>query len=263
MKQSTIGNKFVLVVSFVLFLSGIAMAEIPIPWGAKLLRDQITVSGNDEERKISTYETKAGKQELLNYYLREMPNRGYRLFMNGQQNLMFNKGDELVVVVVPPTQSGKTSFMITSASMKSAVGRSNAYGEKVNCASIPSVPVYPGAGCMNSTRLKTGESSSASYSTEDSGEVVLNFYRAQMPRFDWWLVKEINLEEVMTRAMQGKNQSAITPQQQEAMHKLYGSARGMFFTNKRGNGCSVHVMNNPTDKGTSVINILYEDKSSQ
>jgi len=59
------------------------------------------------------------KKELFKYYLREMPNRGYQLFMNGDYNIIFKNSDELVVIVVPPSpQSGKMTFMVSTASMK-------------------------------------------------------------------------------------------------------------------------------------------------
>jgi len=262
MKQKALYARLFFAVSFILFLSEIALAAVPIPWGAKLIQDNTAITGNGEERKIVSYETKASKQELLNYYLKEMPNRGYRLFMNGEHNLIFNKAEELVILVVPPSQDGKTNFMVSTSSMKSASGRGKPSGSEVNCEPIPSVPVYPGARCMNSTRLKSGGSRSAAYSTEDSSSAVLNFYRAQMPQYDWRLEKEINLEDVMSKAMQeGQQRAAITPEQEAAMRNFYGSSRGMFFTNFRGNSCSVHVMNNPVNKGASLINIIYEDKA--
>lgn len=262
-QQKVLGVRLFFIIFFILFLSEIAIAGVPIPWGAKLIRDDIAVSGIGEESKIASYETKASKQELFNYYLKEMPNQGYSLFMNGEQNLVFNKGKELVIVVVPSSQGGKTNFMVSTASMPSASDMANSYGEEINCEPIPSVPAYPGARCMNSTRLKSGGSRSAAYSTEDSANAVLNFYRSQMPRYDWRLEKEINLEEVMLGAVQGQQQVAITPKQEAAMRDFYESARGVFFTNYKGNSCSVHVMNNPANKGASLINIVYEDKSPQ
>jgi hypothetical protein len=258
MKQKALYERLSFTIYFILFLSEIAFAGVPIPWGAKLIRDDIAVTGSGEERKIASYETKASKQELLNYYLKEMPGRGYSLFMNGEQNLIFRKAEELVIVVVPSSWSGKTNFMVSTASMKTAAEMTNPYGGTENCEPVPSVPAYPGARCMNSTRLKSGGSRSAAYSTEDSGSVVLNFYRAQMPRYNWLLDKEINLEDIMQKAMQqGQQKVVMTPKQEAAIRDLYGSAQGLVFTNQEGNRCSVHVMNNPATKG-ALINIVYE-----
>ncbi|MDD5281733.1 MAG: hypothetical protein PHC37_02605 [Candidatus Omnitrophica bacterium] len=263
MKQKAFCLRLFFIISFVLFLSETVFAEVPIPWGAKLIRDDVAVAGNGEERKIASYETKASKQELLNYYLREMPGRGYRLFMNGEQNLVFSKAEELVIVVVPSTQAGKTSFMVSTAPMKTLLGKDSSYSAGVSCEPIPSVPVYSGARCMNSTRLKSGGSRSVAYSIEEPISVVLDFYRNQMPRYGWQLEKENNLEDIMSKVTPGQQQTKITPEQQAAMRNLLGSAHGMFFANQKGNSCFVQVMNNPTNKEASIASIIYEDKTSK
>jgi len=263
MPQKAWWARLFFIMFFILFLSKFAIAGVPLPWGAKLIREDIAATGSGEERKIKSYETRASKQELLNYYLKEMPNQGYRLFMNGEQNLVFSKADELVIIVVPPSQDNKTNFMISTAPMEPALDTVKSYGAQIKCEPIPSVPVYPGARCMNSTRLKSGGSRSAAYSIEDSASAVLSFYRAQMPQYNWRLEKETNLEEAMSEAMQGEQAAATTSEQEAVMGDFYGSARGLLFTNYKGNGCTVQVMNNPISKGASLINIVYEDKTSK
>lgn len=263
MKQKVLQARLFFIIFFILFLSKTVFAEAPIPWGAKLIRSDIAVVGSTEERKIASYETKASKQELLNYYLKEMPNRGYSLFMNGEQSLVFKKAEELVIVAVPLSPDGKTRFMVSIASMKATSGTMDPSSAEISCEPLPFVPAYPGARCMNSTRLKSGGSRSAAYSAEDSGEAVFNFYRAQMPRYGWQLTREFSLEETMSKATQYGQQIAITSEQQAMMSNLLGGTRGMLFTNQKGNGCTVVVMNNPTNKGASAINIIYEDKASK
>jgi hypothetical protein len=260
MKQDVLCRGLFFVVFFILFLFEIVFAGVPVPWGAKILRDDISVSGSGEERKIATYETKASKQELLNYYLKEMPNRGYSLFMNGEQNLIFKKAEELVIVVVPPSQNDKTSFMVTSVLLNSASVMNSLSGGMVNCEPIPSVPVYPGARCMSSMHLKSGGPRTASYSTEDSSSVAIDFYRTQMPRYGWQLEKEMNFEDAMLKGMQGQPQLAANPNRMVAMQDLIRGARGMSFINLKGYSCTVNVMNNIMNKGMALINIVYEEK---
>jgi len=258
MRQKSFCVKLFFVTSFILFLSELAFAGTPVPWGAKIIQDDIVITGKGEERRVVSYETKASKQELLDYYLREMPNRGYSLFMNGEQNLIFKKEEELVVVVVPPSQDGKTHFMISTVSMKSALDSVNPDSAGIKCEPIPLVPVYPGARCVNSVRLKSGGSRTAAYSTEDSNSAVLNFYRNQMPRYGWQLDKDVNLGDMMLKAMQGQQS-----QQQAIMQNIYENSRALYFINPTGNSCSVTAMNNPVDKKTTIININYADKALQ
>ena len=262
-KQKVLSVRLFFIISFIFFLSEIAIAGVPIPWGAKLIKDDVAVTGSGEERKIASYETKASKQELFNYYLREMPNRGYSLFMNGGENLIFRNEKEMVVVIVPPPMSDKTNFMVTTASMPSVSEVGNPYRANRNCEPILSVPAYPGASCMNSTRLKSGASHSAAYSTSDPISAVLDFYRSQMPQFGWQLEKEINLEDFISEGLRRQQQEAMLPEQRAAMREAYGGARGIFFTNYKGNACSVYVMSNPMNKELSMINIVYENKKPQ
>ena len=260
MKQGSQGVKLFFTIYFILFLSEIAFAGAPVPWGAKLIRSETAVSGG-EERNIDTYETRASKRELLDYYLREMPNRGYQLFMNGEQSLVFKRGEELVFVILPPSSEGnKTSFMVSAALMKPASAAANTLGGTVKCEPVPSVPVYPGAICMGSTRLKSGGARSAAYSAECSSSEILNFYRTQMPQYSWRLDKEINLSDTMSTAMQ---QGALAPEQETAMRNIMGDARNLIFTNQRGNRCSINVMSNPMSKSASLINIVYEEKTTK
>ncbi|MDD5691537.1 MAG: hypothetical protein PHC37_07600, partial [Candidatus Omnitrophica bacterium] len=69
MEKKTLYIRLFFTICFILFLSEISFAGVPIPWGAKLIRDDVAVTGSGEERKIIFYETKASKQELFNYYL--------------------------------------------------------------------------------------------------------------------------------------------------------------------------------------------------
>jgi hypothetical protein len=258
-----IKQRILLVILFILFLSEIATAGVPVPWGAKLLREDIAVTGDGEERKLTSYETKANKQELYNYYLREMPNQGYSLFMNGEHNLIFNKKEDLVVVLIPPSKDGKTQFTVSTASIKPASNNANgSSGGVVKCEPIPSVPAYPGARCIQSMREKSGGSMSASYSADDSINPVLNFYRLQMPRYAWRLDRELDMEDLMSKALQ-EYETTMTPEQQTALRDFSGSGRSLIFTNDQGNVCSLQVMINPINKGVILINIVYEEKTTK
>lgn len=258
MKQKTLW-----VILFILFSFEIAFAGVPIPWGAKLIREDITITGNGGERKMAFYDTKANKQELFNYYLREMPNQGYSLFMNGELNLIFNKGDDLVVVFIPPSRDGKTQFMVGASSLRSPDNKTNKSAVVEKCDPIPFVPAYRGARCIRSMRQKSGGSISASYSVNDSIDTVLNFYRMQMPQYAWQLEKELEMEDLVIGALQSQDQMALTSEQQAAMHDFYGGARGLIFTRFQKDICSVQVMSNPVSKSVTLINIVYEEKISK
>jgi len=252
MQQKAWGVRMLLVISFVLFLSGIAIAGVPVPWGARLIQNDVLSSG-EEGRKIVTYETGASKQDLLSYYLREMPNRGYTLFMNGEQSLVFQKEDEVVVVILPPPVEGKTRFMITSASMKAAGN-----GGETTCDSIPSVPVYPGARCGRSLRLGSGKGQVVSYTSADNVDAVLNYYRSFMMRSQWRLIEESNIVDNMEKFAPTDTASNSA----EVAKQFFKGARSMKFVNDQDSGCTIMVMKTPFGEGAA-INITYEEKRSK
>lgn len=258
-KQKSLGTKLFFMITFILFLSEIAIAEVPVPWGAKLIRNDTVITSSGEERTVAAYETKASKQGLINYYLKEMPNRGYNLFMNGEENLVFTKGEDLAIVALLPSGDGKTQFMVSTASTP-ASARANSDGGVVKCAEIPSVPVYPGARCMQSIRLKSDVIRSVAYSTDDSTDAVYNFYLLQMPRYAWQLEKERNLDDLMSEASQGEKPLAMASTQEAAMRASFRGSRGMSFTNQKGDICSINISDNPMTKGESLFNIIYENK---
>jgi hypothetical protein len=252
MQQKVWGVRVFLVISFILFLSKSAIAGVPVPWGAKLIQNDDLSSGGDE-RKITTYETGTSKQELLNYYLRVMPNQGYTLFMHGEQCLVFQKGDELIIVILPPSIEGKTRFTITSASM-GAAGR----GGETSCENIPSIPAYPGARCNRSLRLGSGKGQIVSYFSTDTVDTVLNYYRSFMMRSQWRLIEESSPAENILKATQAE----VKPESTEMAMQIFKGARSMKFANDRDNGCVIMVMNSAFGGGAA-ISITYEEKRSK
>jgi len=252
MQQRFWGVRTLLVIAFVFSLLEIAIAGVPIPWGAKLIQNDL-LSGSGEDRKITTYETRASKQELLNYYLNHMPGEGYTLFMNGEQSLVFQKGDEVVVLILPPPVDGKTRFMVTTASMSATKS-----GEATSCENIPSIPAYPGARCSRSLRLGSGKGQVVSYLSTDNVGAVLNYYRSFMMRSGWRLAEELNLADNLPTA----DQAGVMPEDMGITAQLLKGARSMKFTNDQDNGCVITAMNSPIGGGTA-ISITYEEKISK
>ena len=255
--------RILFVILFTLFLFKVAVAGVPVPWGAKLLHEDVVTVGDGEERNMASYETKASKQELCNYYLQKMPEQGYRLFMNGEQNLVFSKGEDLVLIFITPSVEGKTKFIIGAASTRPVFDKTNGYDGAVKCEPLPSIPVYPGSRCIQSTRQKSGGAMSVSYSTGDSLDTALSFYRQQMPQYGWELKKETKLGELMSGSLQSSDQTTVTPDQQEFMRDFYGGATGLVFSNSQKNGCYMQLMGNPMNKDMTLINIVYEERTSK
>lgn len=245
MVQKGVGRKLFFIGVFILCCTKSAIAGAPVPWGAKLLKEDVAVT-NNQEKQVRSYETNTSKDEIIKYYLREMPLRGYALFMNGESNVVFTKGEEMTMVVAVPSGAGKTVFVIVEAPLKAGASETGLSGGGIqaSCEDVPSVPVYPGARCSQSMRLKSENTRSATYSAVGSIADVLGFYRSQMPQYMWKLAKELDL---------GKDMPARSP---------FEGAYGLYFTNPKGNGCMVSVMDTPGMKGLLIITIAYEEKSS-
>ena len=251
MQQKVWRARIFFCISFILFLSEIAVAGAPVPWGAKLIRME-DFSGSEKGGRMAIYETGASKQELINYYLKEMPNKGYTLYMNGEQNIVFKKGEEMVVVMLPPPAEGKVRFIVTTVSMEKMVRDG-----KPSCENIPSVPVYPGARCNRSIRLGSGKGQVVTYSSTDNPDVVLNYYRSSMMRFQWRLIDEINIADNIQ-----SEQGGVAPENAEITGQLFKGARLMKFINNQDSSCAITVMNNFL-AGGALISVNYEEKKSK
>lgn len=254
------GKRIMLVAGYLfllLFPAATLAADAPIPWGAKLVRDDTAITGG-EERKVRTYETATKARELLNYYLKEMPGRGYSIFMQGDSNAIFTKGEEMVFVVVPPVPEGKTLFMITTASLHPD---SNLLNPQADCESIPGIPAYPGGRCLRSTRFKSGVARSVTYSTADTINTVINYYRMTMPQYMWKLASEIDVNDAMQEVLANQSQQGIDTKQARMALGFMAGARGLEFRNERGGFCHVQVMGNPLAVDSTAITITYEEKA--
>jgi hypothetical protein len=241
---------------FLVFSCSTAFAvDVPVPWGAKLVRDDAVITGG-EERKVRVYETGTQASELLKYYAKEMPSRGYTVFLSGNNNTIFVKDQDMVIVVVPPERDGKTTFIVTTANMRT-VGDGFTTAQ-ANCEPVAGVPVYPEAKCMRSTRMKSGASRSAAYFSQDDVGTIINYYRVVMPQHLWRLEREVNLNDTMRQAMAEANQQMDAGQAEMALGFMRG-AQGLEFRNDRGNYCYIQVMVNPMSPGTSSITVTYEE----
>lgn len=235
-------------VFFGLLYSDIAFAGLPLPRGSQLIRKEI-VETDGKEKMFNFYETRLRADEVMSFYKRELTRRGYNLFIEGNNNAIFLKGEEMFMVVVTPGTAGKTQFITTTASTDISIKP-----QEVVCEDIPSVPVYPGARCMRSMKMGSGKVRSVSYLTKDTVEDALNFYRFNMPGVLWNLEGEMDLGSILSESMPSEDEIGID--------LGLSSARQIIFKNSKGASCIISVMNSPVGRST-LINITYDEEPEQ
>lgn len=228
---------------FVFLFSGISLAGFPVPSGSRLKQEE-TAEVDGAERKMSIYETDLNEEAVINFYKKELPRKDYNLFLEQKNTAVFLKGEEMFMLVITPSKEGKRQFIITTAQRSSQVGR-----QPVVCEGIPAVPVYPGAQCMRSMRMRSRNSRTVNYLIKAPLEEVLSFYRTKMPLAMWNLEKEIDAGKYLPEG--GPSDNIISWN--------LGTAKQLVFKNSKEEVCMITLMDSPLGGGT-LISIIYEAK---
>ncbi|MBU2035246.1 MAG: hypothetical protein KKA59_05680, partial [Candidatus Omnitrophica bacterium] len=102
--------------------------------------------------------------------------------------LVYSKGDNLFLVMLGGDSAAgqKISIVLTEAKMGKLGGKLQVQ----SCEDIPTVPVYPGARCSGSIRLKSSKSISVRYLTSAGLEDVRGFYRLNLQQAGWSIEQE-------------------------------------------------------------------------
>jgi len=115
--------------------------------------------------------------------------------------------------------------------------------------------------CSQRVRNPAG-AMSVSYSTGDSLDTAVSFYRRQMPQYGWELKKESKIGTLCQKLCSLLATRKLR-QINSIMRDFYGGATGLVFSNNQGNGCYMQLMDNPVNKGMFLINVVYEEKRVQ
>lgn len=230
------------------FWVNLALAlSLPLPPNTKVIREEV-VEAAGQDKQVTFCESDLNEEQVSAFYRKQLESRGYSIFMQ-QKNLgVYLKGQEMFMVMIgPPSGTAKTSVILTTTKMDTA---GMPAGPQV-CEDIPSIPVYPGAQCLGSMRMKNMRAISAKYSVSAELENVLGFYRSQMLKNGWTLEQEKPMAQYMPK-------QALSDMTQGGGLNLEGATL-MVFKNLKDERGMITLMPAIIGQGT-LINITYEEK---
>jgi hypothetical protein len=237
-----------MIVMSVFLISGIGWAlSVPLPPETKIIREETAEAGG-ENKQVTFCSSSLNKEKISSFYRKELEKRGYSIFLQQPQLLVYSKGDNLFLVMLGEgSGSGqKTSIVLTESKM-------GGFGRKPEdqiCEDIPYVPVYPGAQCSGSIRLKSSKSISSRYLASAEVSDIRGFYLLNLQQAGWAIEQEKDAGKFMSPQALPNTGSGIS----ESIKKsIIITFRGL--KNER---LTVALMPSFIGSGT-MINIVYEE----
>jgi len=184
----------IFVFSLCIFIINVfASGNIPLPSGAVLVKEN-DLGSKMLQIKISAYKISAPVEKIRSFFLKEMKDAGWQGEKQKDGALMFKNNQEVVlVVVIPPRKTGSpTMFSITRSSK---ISKDQLYASKKDKPDVLSfMPIYPKSKQLLLMDLPTN-GVSCSYTTNDSIQDVMFFYKVQMRNYRWFLAGETPVSE--------------------------------------------------------------------
>ncbi len=177
----------------VLITNIFADTAIPLPNGAVLVKEN-DLGTELQQVKVGVYKISAPVERVGNFFSKEMKSLGWEVEKQRDGSFMFKNDQEIVmVVIVPPRKPGlSTMFSVTRSSR---ISKDQLFASKKDKPDkLSFMPLYPKSQQQFLMDLPHN-GVSASYSTGDSINDVVFFYKAQMLNYRWILTSETPVAE--------------------------------------------------------------------
>jgi len=179
---------------------------LPVPGSTKETKKE-TKEVFDSKFEFTHYTSNLEPQEIKDFYAEKLAAAGWKEIKMQEEikdtagaeaaeqmneffsyNLMFEKGDEeIVITFVPGTFEGQTRYTVSRG--KVAEEKEEAKPKRPPIQPKKLIPVYPGV--ENASPEEIGEDSfNGAYFVSDSADDAASFYKNKMPDFGWELVNE-------------------------------------------------------------------------
>lgn len=192
--EKTINFSAILIFCVFVFITNIfADSVIPLPSGAILVKEN-DLGTKLQQAKVGVYKISASVDKVGNFFSKEMKNAGWEGEKQRDGSFMFKNDQEIVmVVIVPPRKPGSSTMFSVTRSSK--ISKDQLYASKKDKPDkLSFMPLYPKSQQQFLMDLPHN-GVSASYSTGDSINDVVFFYKAQMLNYRWTLASETPVAE--------------------------------------------------------------------
>ncbi len=206
-KRTILVNLFLLVALSVtiVFAQGQKEEVLPLPNNTREIK---------REGPIVYYRTTESSKEIRDFYIRRLPILGWEALHVSEQNLIFEKDQEilsLVFLLADLAQDSHTQFVLARSkkeASKNIEGKASAppkdFSEVYPSLQIPQqpkeevAPVYPGASLVGLS--EEGQEIRMTYITNAPVEDVSSFYEKEMSDYGWNLTNQPELETLSQRS---------------------------------------------------------------
>lgn len=176
---------------------------VPLPPGAREIKQEKTqMVGN--EFTITIYASELPFAEIARFYRERMAREGWEDILSDEkikaslqpgfssQALIFKKDNRMINIQnLPSGNPQETTFSLCR-------GNSQALGTgepQVSEVEFKDIPVYPNAIAAPLSSMRTATREQLGYTTSDSAEAVMQFYREKLPFSGWVIQNELPLNE--------------------------------------------------------------------
>lgn len=251
---------------FLFFIFSLARAEswdtISLPNQTTLLKEEEMLLNNQKIKTIRG-RSRLSENEIRNFYLRFLPGLGWRegcpecrQQSGGRAPLSFIRGDTKLSIVIIPTPLGKegeNELIIAMLKLKSEAAAAEAAQDAAASDSpgqdLAFIPRYPESQRVSSMESDSSQRVTLTYRTSQPADAVLDFYRQNMPVYDWQLVDETNFQD-------------LPPGLEEIQSKINLQGGSLIFKGPRGESI-ITVFKMPEQAGGGdfrIIGIKYKAK---
>jgi len=166
---------------------------IPLPPLTREVKQEKTqILGN--EFNLTLYTTQSSFDEVTKFYRERLSREGWEEVSNASlpQALIFRKDDELINLQnIPSANARETMYSLGRGNIQSIKSGESQLAE----IEFRDLPVYPRAAPIPLGSMRTATKEQIGYTTLDSPERVMQFYREKLPLFGWDIVNEMPLEQ--------------------------------------------------------------------
>ena len=277
----------IIVLIFSFILSGAAYCQwkdffgfdsktVPKPPSAKEVRtDEMKVMGVGFP--VTIYSSKESFAEISRFYKQKLTSSGWSdLFaekssLKGAESLasslasvkmmlIFLKDEEMIIIQKLPAPGGSTDTHFFATRCQNSFTEA----EQVKKPPPKDLPIYPNAKEVGGYRVEYLGSGPLGYTTADSVESVLDFYRVSMPTHSWVLEKDMPIQESQTSAQDFQaipNYNQLVPQEAIQYQQNFSAKIGALRFKKDNKMCTISATEMPSGKpgiNMTIITIDYK-----
>lgn len=209
----------------------------PVPVLTQQLRQETNrIMGNDFA--ITIYSSELPFAEIAKFYQERLSRDGWESIAAGSfpEGLIFKREDEMLNIQrLPAENPQETVFSLSRGKVGPFTGEMPQAEEK----EFQDLPVYPNAKSAPLSSLQSASGDLIGYTTADSPEEVLEFYRQQLPQYGWQIENEMPLTDY------GMDGTGVCPGCEklspEISKKIQGSVLiiGALQARKAGKNCNI------------------------